>query len=68
MSKGSEVSKFIAFLPEAWVGGWREGNSGINRKGCTDLPTRAFTARMTRAYSIYLTGCFTWLLLCNRPP
>lgn len=56
MSKGSEVSKFSAFLLEAWFGGWREGKSGITRKGCTDLPMRAFTAKMTRAYLIYLPG------------
>ena len=56
MIKGSEVSKFSAFLLEAGVRGWREGKSGITRKGCSDLPMRAFTAKMTRAYLIYLLG------------
>ena len=54
MSRSSEVSKFSVFLPEAWAGGWREGNNGNSRKGCTDLPMRAFTAKMRKAYLIYL--------------
>ena len=54
LSRSSEVSKSSVFLPEAWAGGWREGNNRDGRKRCADLPMRAFTAKMTRAYSIHL--------------